>query len=925
MVREVADRASTAGIRTVFGRGGTVALATPLRPITQALLALARDETLPIDQLGPYRAVLGQLVPEWRAAEHADVVASPVLLAEAVLRLLGLLRAPNGTLLVLEDLHNTDAETLAVVEHLVDSLPGTRLALLCTMRPEPGNALELVEYLIRMGDTLRMELSGLADPAIVTMAANCLRCDGAEIPVALADQLAQHSDGNPFLIEELLRSYVDDGTLVRRPGGWSLAGPVRQVVPASMVRSVALRAECVGRDGQGLLRVAAVLRDRFPIRLVARVIGLPDERLAALTRQAIGAQLIIPDPDQPDWYVLASTTIARALRAQLTPGEHTLLAERLADAILELYPDLPDEWCQRCAALRLTAGRPDLAGALYAIAGRRASAAGAHGSAVGLLDRAYGLLPPIPDATPETVADVLAALLTALGDSGGFDRAFGFADTIAELGAAGLSAPRQATLHLALAGVARLAGRWSDGLAQVGVARQLLGPDATDEQRAPVDAIAAHLTLGAPGADRLRTAEYLAHRAIDAAALVPLPSVLCEAWHVLGMIYAGRDLAEANACLTRVVRTADRYRLPSAGSTAQVSIATHDWLADGNPAALRRSLAEARRSGALVTAGDAEATLALDAVLRADFTRAEAMIDRIRQDVSGLAMAGIQANVRIVAAICAAHQGRRAAMEVALAESGQWHSPHPREMSLALGLARSICALLEEDRPRARRELTALLVAESSNPTTCQLAGQHGLALLLGVLTGEQGWSEYQRIAGSLPGRLRWNRQFVCLANAVLLGASGQPAAADQAVAEAADVARPYPTAAHLGRRLVAEHAHAHGWGDPVRWLRQAEDHFYQAGVPAVVDACRRLQRQLRVPVRQRRQGLAGVPPELKESGVTAREYEVLQLVVARCTNKAIGARLHISPRTVEKHVANLLTKTGMSDRTALYDRLPHE
>lgn len=921
LVREITTRALAAGVRTVFGRGGTVRLATPLRPITQALLALARDETLPIDRLGPYRAVLGQLVPEWRAPEHADVAASPVLLAEAVLRLLGLLRAPGGALLVLEDLHNTDAETLAVVEHLVDNLPGRRVALLCTMRPEPGSALELVEHLIRMGEAVRLDLTGLAGPAIAGIAASCLGCDATEISTALAEQLAQHSDGNPFLIEELLRSYLDDGTLVRGPAGWSLAGPVRQVVPASMVRSIAIRTERVGHDGQGLLRVAAVMRDRFPMRLVGRVAGVPDDRLAALAREAIVAQLITPDEDNPDWYVFANTMIARALRAQLTPGEHTLLAGRLADAVLELYPDLPDEWCQRSAGLRVTAGQPELASELYAIAGRRAMAGGAHGSAVALLDRAYGLLPPVKDTAPETVGDVLGSLLAALGESGEFERAFGYTDAIAELGEAGLSGPRQAALHLALAGVARLAGRWSEGLTQVGVARRLLGPDATDEQRAPVDAIAAHLTLGAPGVDRLHTAEYLAHRAIDAAALVPLPSVLCEAWHVLGMIYAGRDLAEANACLTRVVRTAERYHLPSAGITAAVRIASHDWLADGDTGPLRRSMADARRTGAVITASTAGATLALDAVLRADFSRADAMIGQVRQDVSRLPMAGVQAHVRVVTAISAAHQGRRALMEVALADTQEWIDPNLRQLSA--GLARAVCALLEEDRSRARHELTALLAAESANPTACHLAGQHGLALLLGVLAGDQGWPEYERIAGSLPGRLRWNRQFVRLANATLLGADGQVAAAQQAAAEAADAARPYPTAAHLGRRLVAEHAHEQGWGEPVRWLRQAEDHFYQAGVPAVVDACRRLQRRLRVPVRQRRRGLAGMPQELKESGVTAREYEVLQLVVAHCTNKAIGARLRISPRTVEKHVANLLIKTGTSDRTALSDHLP--
>ncbi|WP_405151892.1 LuxR C-terminal-related transcriptional regulator [Sphaerisporangium sp. NBC_01403] len=48
------------------------------------------------------------------------------------------------------------------------------------------------------------------------------------------------------------------------------------------------------------------------------------------------------------------------------------------------------------------------------------------------------------------------------------------------------------------------------------------------------------------------------------------------------------------------------------------------------------------------------------------------------------------------------------------------------------------------------------------------------------------------------------------------------------------------------------------------------------------------------------------------------REYEVLRLLARRLGNREIATRLHLSPRTVEKHVASLLTKTGLPNRTAL-------
>ena len=60
------------------------------------------------------------------------------------------------------------------------------------------------------------------------------------------------------------------------------------------------------------------------------------------------------------------------------------------------------------------------------------------------------------------------------------------------------------------------------------------------------------------------------------------------------------------------------------------------------------------------------------------------------------------------------------------------------------------------------------------------------------------------------------------------------------------------------------------------------------------------------------------VPARLRDAGVTAREFEVLTLVARRCTNAEIAGRLYLSPRTVEKHIASLLAKTGAPSRTDL-------
>ena len=53
-------------------------------------------------------------------------------------------------------------------------------------------------------------------------------------------------------------------------------------------------------------------------------------------------------------------------------------------------------------------------------------------------------------------------------------------------------------------------------------------------------------------------------------------------------------------------------------------------------------------------------------------------------------------------------------------------------------------------------------------------------------------------------------------------------------------------------------------------------------------------------------------------AGLSARELEVARLVSAGLANKAIGARLHLSVRTVEAHVRHILAKLGLDNRTQL-------
>jgi DNA-binding CsgD family transcriptional regulator len=234
------------------------------------------------------------------------------------------------------------------------------------------------------------------------------------------------------------------------------------------------------------------------------------------------------------------------------------------------------------------------------------------------------------------------------------------------------------------------------------------------------------------------------------------------------------------------------------------------------------------------------------------------------------------------------------------------------------GLCRTVCALLEEDRPRASAELAAAAAWEDEHPNVFYLSGRYGLRPLLDVLAGTAGRAGFEAAAGAPAAELAWNHQFLLLADAVLLGREGRAGEAVAAVDRTRQTAGTFPTAHHLGLRLVAEAAIADGWGEPVTWLRTAEEYFQDLDVPSVGAACRALLRQAGATVAQRRSGRDQIPARLRAQGLTPREYEVLALLVDRPGNQYIAQRLSISPRTVEKHMASLISKTGCPDRAAL-------
>jgi DNA-binding CsgD family transcriptional regulator/tetratricopeptide (TPR) repeat protein len=911
-----ADLAFEGDMRMLRGRGSSIGSMVPFRSLTEALMSLLRlGAPVDVAELGPYRPVLARLIPDWGTPSANEESSSLAVLAEAVLRLIGIVGKEQGCLLILDDLHDADAETLAVVDYMVGNLDNQPTVMLGTVRNTPSPALELARSAAQRGAAVVLELSRLGLPDLRKLIASCLESSAEEVPCEVAEQVLAGSEGVPLLATELLSELLDSGMLVRDAAGWRVIGELRGRVSATLARTLTSRLDQMGERGRELVSTAAVLGRRFPLAVLRAATGMTTREMLSHLHADPTSQFVVPDEETPDWYAFRHPLITEVLLPLLPPAERDRITRQAAVAVEAVYPGLPGEWCQVSAALHQQAGDLAAAGRLFLMAGRRALAQGAADSAVTLLDRALELLGSDEDAQQR--ADAFAALLYALAEAGLVERAVTSASKLEQVTSL-LSNQSRAQLHTRLAWAATVAGRTADGLAQVEIARRLLGPDGSSEDSAPIDVVEAHLMLDLPGADQASEAEQLLRRAAQVAASASLPVVACQAWQLIGALSRSRDPDEATACLERARQIAARNQLQIEEIHVLLRLGNDDALREGSLDRLEQARQEASRVGAITSRHQAEASIALQAILRGDFETAETLIGQVLDSAKRLGLLETAKYTLVLRAVLYAHRGMRRGMELALTELQSWKGDNIQHIPRVHGLARAWCALLTEDRQQAGHEFSLAFEAEARSPTVYQLTGRYGLHLLLGVLDGTVGWPEYEAATAVPVSRLRWDRQFALFAGAVLAGREGRAAEAERVMAEALRVATPYATARHLGLRLVSEAAIADGWGDPGGWLRTAEEYFYAGDVPAVAGACRAMMRRAGVTVSQRRDGAADIPPRLRNAGVTVRECEVLWLIVERLSNREIAARLHLSPRTVEKHVASLITKTGRSDRAAL-------
>jgi len=204
-------------------------------------------------------------------------------LAEAVEQL----TTSRPLLLVLEDLHWSDASTLAWLAYMARRRERSRLLVLGTYRPveaivaaHPLRSLAL--ELKGRGQCEEMLLDYLPEEAVAAYLAG--RCPGGELPVGLARLLHGRSEGNPLYLVTLLDTLVRGGKLLEGVEGWEIPDGLESMavdVPEELRRLIELHLEAVGPGEQEILEAAGVAGMEFSAATVAAGVDRETETVEA--------------------------------------------------------------------------------------------------------------------------------------------------------------------------------------------------------------------------------------------------------------------------------------------------------------------------------------------------------------------------------------------------------------------------------------------------------------------------------------------------------------------------------------------------------------------------------------------------------------------------------------------------------------------
>ena len=393
--RELAREARELGCAVLTGGASDAEVSLPYLPFVEAIGNYLDEQDLDRlrDALGPALGELGQLFPALAGDRLPEPSPDPgqakLRLFESIVSLLALPARDRTVLLVIEDVHWADASTRELLDYLARRLTDLPSLIVVTYRADELHRrhpfLPTLQGWRRSGVADILELEPLSEDGVGEMLAAIL--GPGPVDRELLELMLERTEGNPFVLEEMLREVVESSG--------SGDGPDRVAVgnarlPESVRQTILLRVQRLGDERSAVLEAAAALGRSFDAETLLPVSGEPEATVHDALEASISQQLIEEDPDHPGRYSWRHALTQEAIYEEIVTPRRQAIHSRAADVLAGNEETRPVDLANHL----LGAARFAEAVPICLRSAEEAEHALAFGEAVSVLER---VLPYIPD------------------------------------------------------------------------------------------------------------------------------------------------------------------------------------------------------------------------------------------------------------------------------------------------------------------------------------------------------------------------------------------------------------------------------------------------------------------------------------------------------------------------------------------------
>ncbi|MBI9049760.1 MAG: AAA family ATPase [Anaerolineaceae bacterium] len=369
LLNEIARDAEWRGAQVLWGWARESFERQPFVPILEALnTGLSELRIVQIQEtinklwfqiLAPLLPILASNIDDLKPAPVLDAAHEQARLIEALANFLRSWAVITPLVLILEDLHWADQDTLSLLPVLGRRLQNEGVLLICVFRGEEVRAnsetWEAIQTLDRDSQADRLILSRLDEESTREL----IRCAlNLPQPAPLFEgRIFRETDGNPLFVVETLRALQDEGLLSKDNfGGWSTpwddkTNDYTELPLPSKVESVILRRlEQIPQNARGVLRLAAILGQQFTFRLLCQACRLDLQSLLENIHQIVTRGFL---EEISDGYRFSHDKIFQVVRKEIKPDERIHLNQRAVEAIESISPDQVEILAYHCQNAKL--------------------------------------------------------------------------------------------------------------------------------------------------------------------------------------------------------------------------------------------------------------------------------------------------------------------------------------------------------------------------------------------------------------------------------------------------------------------------------------------------------------------------------------------------------------------------------------------